>query len=96
MSKKDKRFITVWAPENRNVVDAYIRGYKEALYGDYNCDYVIEMDGGLSHDPSSLSMFVRNLQEGHNCVFGSRFINGGSIYDSEKQRFIKVFGRRRT
>lgn len=86
MSRKDKRFITVWAPENRNVVDAYIRGYKEALYGDYNCDYVIEMDGGLSHDPSSLSMFVRNLQEGHDCVFGSRFINGGSIYDSNWKR----------
>ena len=31
LSENDKRFHTVWAPENRNVVDAYIRGYKEAL-----------------------------------------------------------------
>ena len=26
----DGRFKTIWAPENKNVVDAYIRGYKEA------------------------------------------------------------------
>jgi dolichol-phosphate mannosyltransferase len=25
------RFKTIWAPENKNVVDAYIRGYREAL-----------------------------------------------------------------
>lgn len=31
LSENDKRFHTIWAPENRNVVDAYIRGYKEAL-----------------------------------------------------------------
>lgn len=85
-SKQDERFITVWAPENRNVVDAYLRGYKEALNGDLNLDYIIEMDGGLSHDPASLPMFIRNLEEGHNCVFGSRFINGGSIYDSNWKR----------
>ena len=34
LSKNDKRFVTVWAPENKNVVDAYIRGYKEALKSD--------------------------------------------------------------
>ena len=37
---RDKRFIPVWAPENRNVVDAYIRGYKEALHSD-KYDYVV-------------------------------------------------------
>jgi dolichol-phosphate mannosyltransferase len=33
-------------------------------------------------------MFLRNLDEGHNCVFGSRFINGGSIYDSNWRRTV--------
>jgi len=31
LHERDSRFIPVWAPENRNVVDAYLRGYKEAL-----------------------------------------------------------------
>ncbi|HMT27709.1 MAG TPA: glycosyltransferase, partial [Bacteroidia bacterium] len=31
LSKTDNRFITVWSPENKNVVDAYINGYKAAL-----------------------------------------------------------------
>lgn len=86
LSDKDERFITVWAPENKNVVDAYIRGYKEALKSNYT--YILEMDGGLSHDPSALPMFLRNLSEGHNCVFGSRFINGGSIFDSNWRRSL--------
>lgn len=86
LSLSDKRFVTVWAPENRNVVDAYLRGYKEALKGDF--DYILEMDGGMSHDPAALPMFLRNLSEGHNCVYGSRFINGGSIFDSNWRRSV--------
>lgn len=86
LSERDSRFVTVWAPENKNVVDAYLRGYKEALKG--NFDYIIEMDGGLSHDPHALPMFIRNLNEGHNCVYGSRFINGGSIFDSNWRRSV--------
>ena len=31
ISKEDSRFITIWAPENNNVVCAYLIGYKEAL-----------------------------------------------------------------
>jgi dolichol-phosphate mannosyltransferase len=86
LSKKDKRFITIWAPENKNVVDAYIRGYKEAVKNKH--EYIIEMDGGLSHDPRALPMFLRALNEGHECVFGSRFIHGGSIQDSSFKRIL--------
>jgi len=85
-SKKDKRFITVWAPENKNVVDAYIRGYKEALKN--NHEIIIEMDAGMSHDPQALPMFLRVLNEGNECAFGSRFINGGSIQDSNFKRWF--------
>ena len=31
LSKTDDRFVTVWSPENKNVVDAYIKGYKKRL-----------------------------------------------------------------
>ena len=84
LSVKDNRFHTVWAPENKNVVDAYIRGYKEALKSD--ADYIIEMDAGLSHDPVELGKFLKHLQEGIPCVYGSRFIHGGSMGDSPANR----------
>lgn len=86
LSKKDQRFITVWAPENRHLVDAYIRGYKAAL--ESNHDIIIEMDAGLSHDPRAIPMFLRVLNEGNECVFGSRFIIGGSIYKSSYKRTV--------
>jgi dolichol-phosphate mannosyltransferase len=84
LSKRDSRFITIWAPENRNIVDAYLRGYREALR-DGN-EIIIEMDAGMSHDPRALPMFLRVLNEGNECAFGSRFINGGSIFASNWQR----------
>jgi dolichol-phosphate mannosyltransferase len=83
LSDRDRRFVTVWAPENRNVVDAYVRGYREAC-ADH--EYIIEMDAGLSHDPRALPMFLRVLNEGNECAFGSRFINGGSIWKSSFRR----------
>ncbi len=91
LSDDDKRFATIWAPENRNVVDAYIRGYKAALENDH--ELIIEMDAGLSHDPYALPMFLRVLNEGNECAFGSRFINGGSIVDSNfRRRFLSKTG----
>lgn len=91
LSITDNRFITIWAPENRNVVDAYIKGYKEALKNKH--EIIIEMDAGLSHDPKALPMFLRVLNEGNECAFGSRFINGGSICESNwKRAFLSKFG----
>lgn len=85
LSSKDSRFVTVWAPENRNVVDAYIRGYREALKSDHQ--FIIEMDAGLSHDPASLENFLAPLMKNEvECVFGSRFIEGGSMGDSPAER----------
>lgn len=91
LSADDSRFKTIWAPENRNVVDAYLRGYREALKNGH--EIIIEMDAGLSHDPRALPMFLRVLNEGNECAFGSRFINGGSIWDSNwKRTFLSKSG----
>lgn len=86
LEKRDPRFKAVWAPENRNVVDAYLRGYREAY--DKGHELIIEMDAGLSHDPRALPMFLRVLNEGNECAFGSRFINGGSITESSFKRLV--------
>ncbi len=84
LSEKDPRYITVWAPENKNVVDAYVRGLRAAYEAGH--DIIIEMDAGLSHDPRAIPMFLRVLNEGNECAFGSRFINGGSMGDSPFRR----------
>jgi dolichol-phosphate mannosyltransferase len=90
-SAKDPRFITIWAPENRNIADAYLRGLREAL--EHGHRLIIEMDGGLSHDPNAIPMFLRVLNEGNECALGSRYINGGSNVGSPlKRRFISKTG----
>ena len=91
LSAKDNRFITVWSPENRNVVDAYMKGYRTAYEKGH--EIIIEMDAGLSHDPRAIPMYLRVLNEGNECAFGSRFINGGSIQQSSyKRTFLSKFG----
>ena len=91
LSKQDSRFVTVWAPENKNVVDAYLRGYKEAFKN--NHDYIIEMDAGLSHNPHNLPEFLNEFQNGYDCVLGSRFLPGGSLnHSSLRRRFLSKGG----
>jgi dolichol-phosphate mannosyltransferase len=76
----------VWAPENRCVVDAYLRGYREAL--DAGCDWVLEIDAGYSHQPADIPRFFEKMLEGHDCVFGSRFCDGGRITESSLKREV--------
>ena len=91
LSEKDERYVTVWAPENRNLVDAYVRGLGVAYQAGHII--IIEMDAGLSHDPHAIPMFLRVLNEGNDCAFGSRFINGGSMSESPfKRRLLSKTG----
>ena len=81
----------VWAPENRSVVDAYLRGYREAL--DAGCGWVLEIDAGYSHQPSDIPAFFEKMAEGFDCVFGSRFCAGGRITESSlKREFVSRGG----
>lgn len=84
LEERDPRFMTKWLPQNRNVVDAYLNGFREALMAGY--EIIIEMDGGMSHDPRAIPAFLRALNEGNDCAFGSRYINGGSMVDSPFSR----------
>lgn len=91
LSARDQRFITKWIPQNRNVVDAYINGFREALRDGH--EIILEMDGGLSHDPRAIPAFLRAMNEGNDCAFGSRYINGGSMVDSPfKRRLLSKGG----
>lgn len=86
-SALDKRFVTIWAPQNNNVVDAYLRGYKEAVRNAH--EYIIEMDAGMSHDPAAVKLFLFYLvEQGYPCVYGSRFSSGGSMAKTSLKRFF--------
>jgi dolichol-phosphate mannosyltransferase len=88
---QNPQFIIVFEPANRNVVDAYIRGYREALLQGH--DLIIEMDAGYSHDPAAIPQFLAAFDAGFECVFGSRFIGGGSMQDASlKRRFFSRGG----
>ncbi|MBF0143928.1 MAG: glycosyltransferase [Magnetococcales bacterium] len=79
------------APENRCVVDAYLRGYRQALAG--GCDWILEIDAGFSHDPAEIPSFLAAMRQGHECVFGVRFGPGGGGFSGPwRRRLISLGG----
>ena len=80
----------VWSPENRNVVDAYLRGYKEAISA--GSDWILEIDAGYSHQPEEIPQFFARMEEGFDCVFGSRFCKGGCMLDGSMKRRMISYG----
>ena len=86
MEKTEAKLRVIWSPENRSVVDAYLRGYREAIKA--GCDWILEIDAGYSHQPSDIPLFFAKMKEGYDCVFGSRFCAGGKITESSLKRRI--------
>jgi dolichol-phosphate mannosyltransferase len=83
-SGEEQRLKPVWAPENRSVVDAYMRGYREAIAS--GADWILEIDAGFSHRPSDLPPFFEAMAQGFDCVFATRFAKGGKIEGSSFKR----------
>ena len=86
----EPRLEVVWAPENQSVVDAYVRGYRAAL--DWGADWILEIDAGFSHQPDEIPQFFDAMENGYDCVFGSRFLAGGSILDANFERYLASRG----
>jgi dolichol-phosphate mannosyltransferase len=82
--------IVIWAPENHGVVDAYKRGYLEALQT--TADWILEIDAGFSHRPSDIPFLLEKMRHGYDCVFGSRFCAGGSMVESPLARYWLSYG----
>lgn len=91
LARREPRLTVVWAPENRCVVDAYLRGYRAAL--DAGCDWILEIDAGFSHSPGDLPPFFERMEQGYDVLFGSRFMPGGSMaHDSAKRYWVSKGG----
>ncbi len=73
------RMKVIYHKESKGVISCYLEGYRQALND--GADRIIEMDGGMSHDPAQLPEFIKKLDEGYDCVWGSRFVKGGGISD---------------
>ena len=88
---KPPQLQVVWAPENKCVVDAYVRGYRQAL--DADCNWILEIDAGFSHQPAEIPQFFDKMAQGYDCVFGSRFCKGGELSETPlSRRFISRAG----
>jgi dolichol-phosphate mannosyltransferase len=91
VSKVNPQFKTIHETKNRNVVDAYLRGFKEAM--DNGHDLIIEMDGGLSHNPIQIQHFIEFYSQGYDAIFGSRFIKGSSTFNyGYRRKFLSKTG----
>lgn len=80
----------VWAPEASGVADAYVRGYREALAA--GCDWILEIDAGFSHDPAEIGRLLDAMAGDRDCVFGSRFADGGDNLGALRRRVISRGG----
>lgn len=67
----------IFYKESRGVISCYLEGFRRALEDGAEC--IIEMDGGGSHSPKEIPQFIEKLEEGYECVWGSRFVIGGGI-----------------
>ncbi len=80
----------IYYKESRGVISCYLEGFRQALNDGAEC--VLEMDGGGSHKPGEIPEFIKYLEEGYDCVWGSRFVKGGGLVDQPLYRMILSSG----
>ncbi len=89
-SKKDSRVVLVWVPKNYSLVDAFFRGYREALNS--GAEWILEIDGGLSHLPEEIPRFIQAMKKGYDFVAGSRFVKRGKYVGFSKRHLLSRLG----
>ena len=74
---KNERVKLIFYKESKGVISCYLEGFRQALKD--GAEFIIEMDGGGSHLPKELPQFIEKLEEGYDCVWGSRFMKNGNV-----------------
>ena len=72
--------------ESKGVISCYLEGFRQALLD--GAEQILEMDGGGSQLPSEIPQFLQRMEEGYDCVWGSRFMEGGSMRQQPLYRRI--------
>lgn len=75
--KKSDKVKCIFYKESTGVISCYFEGFRQAIEDGAQC--IIEMDGGGSHQPEEIPLFIDKLEEGYDCVWGSRFVDGGGF-----------------
>jgi dolichol-phosphate mannosyltransferase len=96
MAAADPRVQALIRPKRRGRGAGGIDGFKAALA--LGADFVVEMDGDLSHDPKYIPTLLAAARE-YDLVLGSRFVPAGRDADRKIHRriltfFIRAFIRR--
>jgi len=91
LAKKDERVRLLLRKKRRGRGAAGIDGFRRAL--SLGADYIVEMDGDLSHQPCFIPQLLDACQI-YDLVLGSRFVHGGKDANrSLLRRFITLFVR---
>jgi dolichol-phosphate mannosyltransferase len=85
----DPRVHVMHRPGKLGLGSAYMAGFRYALERDYEA--VFEMDADFSHNPESLPVFLREL-ENADLVLGSRYLYGVTVVNWPLKRLILSYG----
>ncbi|MCR4756876.1 MAG: glycosyltransferase [Butyrivibrio sp.] len=81
----------IYYKDSRGVISCYLEGFRRAMAD--GAERIIEMDGGGSHKPEEIPQFIEKLDEGYDCVWGSRFTTGGGTdHQPMYRRFLSSGG----
>lgn len=78
-------------PSKLGLGSAYVAGFRWGIERGFSV--LVEMDGDLSHDPSSVDALVAALHDGADIAIGSRYVPGGSIRNwGRRRRLLSAAG----
>lgn len=80
----------IYYKDSKGVITCYLEGFRQALLD--GAEYILEMDGGGSHLPAEIPQFIEKLEKGYDCVWGSRYIEGGDVSNHPLYRRILSSG----
>ena len=90
IKKKNKIVHIVHRKIKEGLGRAYISGMNYSLKE--NANLIMTMDCDFSHDPNLIPNFIKKINEGYDLVLGSRYIQGGGVYNWPLYRKIISWG----
>tara|TARA_Y100000034_G_C6884107_1_gene405669 strand:- start:13 stop:726 length:714 start_codon:yes stop_codon:yes gene_type:complete len=90
IKKKNKIVHIVHRIKKEGLGRAYISGMHYSL--SQKADLIMTMDCDFSHNPKLIPNFIKMVQDGHDMVLGSRYIEGGGVINWPIHRKIISWG----
>lgn len=78
LAETNKKISIIQREGKKGLGSAIIEGYRSMYLRKIRPDYVVTMDGDLSHDPDELHSLIQRCSSG-TLVIGSRFVRGGRV-----------------